>query len=143
MRARYPIPLVPLALGAGCGGADVVGAWTADDFEVDGDDRPLEDDAFSREIALEVDVLDYATFTYARREEVDGLVYLYSVAWGGDTDRDRDAEFQLQLESEDVVAVLDLTCTLDDADTLTCEGERENPRQNIDWELVFTREQAE
>lgn len=137
---RYCIPLAPLALVTGCAAPDVVGGWTLDGFEIDGDDQELDGEAYQVEGALEVDVLDAAVFTLARRETVDGFVYLYSVAWTGDADDDGGGDFEFKLDSEDVNAKLELRCTLEDADTLACEGERIQPRRSVDWDLVLVRE---
>lgn len=144
MRRQYAIPATSLGLITACAQPGLVGEWTVEDLEIDGDDVTLHSDDGARDVEVRVRVgvqLD-TEFTYAVRQtlhdEADApTVYLSSYGWAGEAEDEGGLQYQLTLDSLDGVPELDLECQIE-ADAMGCEGEL--GRQ--DWELRFTRQPA-
>jgi hypothetical protein len=141
MRRSYAIPATSIALVTACAQPGLVGEWTLDDLEIDGDDVSLHSDDGARDVEVSIDVgVQLETeFTYAVRQTLSGeedepTVYLASYGWAGEAEEEGSLQYQLKLESLDGVAELDLECQVE-GDEMECEGEL--GRQ--DWELVLTR----
>lgn len=145
MRRRYAIPATSLALVTGCAQPGLVGEWTVDDLEIEGDDVSLHSDDGSRDVEVSIDVgvqLD-TEFTYAIRQSTldeagEPVVYLSSYGWSGEAEDEGGLQYQLTLDSLDGVPELDLECQVE-GDDLVCEGEL--GRQ--EWELLLVRREPE
>jgi hypothetical protein len=138
---RYAIPTTSLALVTACAEPGLVGDWTVEDLEIDGEDVGLHSDDGSRdvEVSVAVDVELGTEFTYAVRsvaydEAEEPVVYLASYGWQGEAEDEGGLQYQLKLDSPDGVPELDLECQVE-GDRMDCDGEL--GRQ--DWELVFER----
>jgi hypothetical protein len=142
MRRRYAIPTTSLALVTACAQPGLVGVWSVDDLEIDGEGIALHSDDGSRdvEVTIDVDVQLEVEFTYAVRQALPGeddepTVYLASYGWSGEAEEEGGLQYQLELDSLDGVPGLDLECQIT-GDLMECEGELGQQ----DWELLLVRE---